>query len=838
MAPVVFCVLFGAADVAWGGIQNYQVRNGPVQVDDLTRQLNVIFSNANNHYHFQGRFAGLVPDTERGMLEFIREHPPENGWYSSDDVAQMNKVLQTSFGAFSNIQMVLDGNGGREEKRQEIKNYLQAYVAGVRSDLGATEDHFPKNVTFWDLRREEIPQLQNPPPKAIDWIALKSVLGALPAPPDHGGGDGWSVPPGYNGAATNSDPSSHEDAGSIDLQNGDLSAALAEANLAVQQGGGVSALDLRGDVEYKMNNFSAATADAQAALKLNAQDADAQALLHFAADRVDGAAGGDASGPAAGAGFHGSANGGASEIASMNALANSGAAKLAADEAASRARAALGLGDASAALLEIAKGLRADPGNSALLGLRAQIEARRGQWKEALADAQAGLARDPKNLALLKAKALAQLRLKDYNGAIATANEMLELDGRNADAFAIRGQAYGLLGNSEQMASDLEQAAAFDPYYADVAARARAGTLVKPADSDVMFLIRGEAGAAATAGAPSRARRFVGVAGAAAAGGALLAVVLLTTVLAPARRRAVEALSRLTRTGPRVGSMPVQPEDGPAAGLIRGQYELSREIGSGGMGRVFEGTDRSLGRRVAVKKMRDELRADPRERERFIAEAKTVAALHHPNIVDIYAIAEEGPDVYLVFEYVDGKTVHELVYERGRLEPRDAAAVTRACAEALEFAHGRGVIHRDMKPSNVMLDASGVVKVMDFGIARAAKDALTRASMTNTVVGTPPYMAPEQEQGQVRRESDVYALAVCAYEMLCGELPFTGVGMGMSLNKLNKAYEPASRRVPGLPAAVDQAFARAFEPDPLKRCRSPREFAAALDAALASAARA
>ncbi len=288
-----------------------------------------------------------------------------------------------------------------------------------------------------------------------------------------------------------------------------------------------------------------------------------------------------------------------------------------------------------------------------------------------------------------------------------------------------------------------------------------------------------------------------------------------------------------------MGELPPQPESVSAAageGLIRGQYELSREIGAGGMGRVYEGTDRSLGRRVAIKKMRDELRADPRERARFVAEAKTVAALHHPNIVDIYAIAEEGADVYLVFEYVDGKTVHELVYERGRLEPAAAASVTRACADALEFAHARGVIHRDMKPSNVMIDGAGQVKVMDFGIARAAKDALARGTMTNTVVGTPPYMAPEQEQGQVRRESDVYALAICAYEMLAGELPFSGVGMGMSLNKLNMAYEPVTKRVAGLPPTVDAAFARAFQPDPGKRWRSPAEFAAALESALAAPA--
>jgi serine/threonine-protein kinase len=276
---------------------------------------------------------------------------------------------------------------------------------------------------------------------------------------------------------------------------------------------------------------------------------------------------------------------------------------------------------------------------------------------------------------------------------------------------------------------------------------------------------------------------------------------------------------------------------GLVGGLIRGQYSIVRQIGAGGMGMVFEGKDSSLGRRVAIKKMREELRLNARERERFIIEAKTVASLHHPNIVDIYAIAEEGDDVYLVFEYVDGKTVHDLVQSAGRLTPAESVAVTKAMGEALTYAHSRGVIHRDMKPSNVMKTASGQIKVMDFGIARMAKDAMTRYSMTNTVVGTPPYMAPEQEQGVVRKESDVYALAICAYEMLTGKLPFIGMGAGMLMNKINMSYIPPSRAIAGLPEALDEVFLKAFQADPEKRWRTPQEFTAALAGAVGAGAR-
>jgi eukaryotic-like serine/threonine-protein kinase len=139
-----------------------------------------------------------------------------------------------------------------------------------------------------------------------------------------------------------------------------------------------------------------------------------------------------------------------------------------------------------------------------------------------------------------------------------------------------------------------------------------------------------------------------------------------------------------------------------------------------------------------------------------------------------------------------------------------------------------------MKPSNLMLDGHGRVKVMDFGIARAAKDVMTRVPMTNTIVGTPPYMAPEQEQGQVRKESDVYALAVCAYELLCGRLPFPGVGAGMLMNKINMSYVPPSKMADHLPAPLDEVFAKAFQPDPEKRYRAAGEFAGALEAALSA----
>ncbi|MDE2292671.1 MAG: serine/threonine protein kinase, partial [Elusimicrobia bacterium] len=287
------------------------------------------------------------------------------------------------------------------------------------------------------------------------------------------------------------------------------------------------------------------------------------------------------------------------------------------------------------------------------------------------------------------------------------------------------------------------------------------------------------------------------------------------------------SVARLGSASPAVTQLPGgQPLDGLAASGIR----IDSKIGQGGMGIVYAGTDTTLDRPVAVKKMREEIRSDARERERFLREAKTVASLKHPNIVEIYSIVEDGSDIYLVFEFITGKTVHDLTYGHGKLPFAYSVAVVKAVASALDYAHRRGVIHRDLKPANIMIEDDGMVKVMDFGVARQAKDSMARMSMTNTVVGTPPYMAPEQEQGIVRRESDVYALAVCLYEMLTGQLPFQGVGAGMLMAKLNGTFVPVSRVAPGLPAGLDAVMARALEPDPDKRLHSAGELAEALSA--------
>ncbi|MBI5624032.1 MAG: protein kinase [Elusimicrobia bacterium] len=253
-------------------------------------------------------------------------------------------------------------------------------------------------------------------------------------------------------------------------------------------------------------------------------------------------------------------------------------------------------------------------------------------------------------------------------------------------------------------------------------------------------------------------------------------------------------------------------------------YRIVRQIGVGGMGAVFEAEDLALERRVAVKRLQDDIRDDPGERERFLREARTVAKLRHPSIIEIHAIVEHEGEVFLVFEYLEGRTLDALIAERKRLPVREAGRILGQICSALAYAHGRGVIHRDLKPANIMLLDDGRVKVMDFGIAGGAREGRTRRSMAETAAGTPPYMAPEAEAGVVRPESDLYSLAVCLYQMLAGERPFHGSGAGMLVRKREMRFEPVSKKVPGLAAALDLFFGRALQGDPEKRPVTAAEF--------------
>lgn len=204
----------------------------------------------------------------------------------------------------------------------------------------------------------------------------------------------------------------------------------------------------------------------------------------------------------------------------------------------------------------------------------------------------------------------------------------------------------------------------------------------------------------------------------------------------------------------------------PPSGSLQ-HYDIIRKLGEGGMGEVYLAEDRALGRKVAIKRLHTAHGISDAAREQLLNEARTVASLHHPNIVDIYTLFREGEDLFLVFEYIDGETLDCKLDRDGRMPLSEVKPVFEAICKALDYAHRNGVIHRDLKLSNIMMASSGVVKVMDFGVARKMD-----AEPAKTVSGTPAYMAPEQKKGLVRPESDIYSLGICLYEVVTGHIPW------------------------------------------------------------------
>lgn len=260
----------------------------------------------------------------------------------------------------------------------------------------------------------------------------------------------------------------------------------------------------------------------------------------------------------------------------------------------------------------------------------------------------------------------------------------------------------------------------------------------------------------------------------------------------------------------------------PMRSVLAGRYEVSSLLGEGGMGTVHLGFDRSLERKVAIKRVRSEYAAEPTVRARFMSEARMAARLAHPYIVAVHDIIEEGGELFLVMEYVDGSPLDTLINKGRIFTLADCATLFSFVCQAVACAHWNHVLHLDLKPGNIMLDRMGFAKVMDFGLARRG------GAGPREVAGTPTHMAPEQHYAESGPASDVYSLGVCLYEMLAGSLPFNGPDF---VGQKKAPPVPASTLNHGLAGTgVDEFLEAVLSPDMAKRPAGALPFLEALKA--------
>jgi serine/threonine-protein kinase len=265
-----------------------------------------------------------------------------------------------------------------------------------------------------------------------------------------------------------------------------------------------------------------------------------------------------------------------------------------------------------------------------------------------------------------------------------------------------------------------------------------------------------------------------------------------------------------------------------SAGLFDGRYRIIRRLGSGGMARVFLAEDVDLHREVAIKVLADRYAEDAEFVERFAREARAAAGLNHQNIVAIYDRGKADGSYYIAMEYLDGETLKDVITRQGALQPRKAIDITLQLLAALRFAHKRDIVHRDVKPHNVMVLRDGRIKVADFGIARAGDSEMTEVG---SIVGTAQYLSPEQARGQqVGPASDLYSVGVVLYEMLTGRVPFTGdSAVSIAMKQVQEVPVPPRQIDPSIPVELEQVVLRAMQKDPVHRYRSADEMGMDLD---------
>src|SRR3954451_19375818 len=262
--------------------------------------------------------------------------------------------------------------------------------------------------------------------------------------------------------------------------------------------------------------------------------------------------------------------------------------------------------------------------------------------------------------------------------------------------------------------------------------------------------------------------------------------------------------------------------------VFDGRYKIIRKLGAGGMADVYLAEDQELARRVAIKILNDRHAADDQFVERFRREAKNAAGLSHPNIVSIYDRGDSEGTYYIAMEYLEGRSLKELIVSRGSAPVRTAIEYARQILAAVGAAHKQGIVHRDIKPHNVLVGPEGRLKVTDFGIARSGASQMTEVG---SIIGTAQYLSPEQARGsQVDQTSDLYSVGVVLYELLTGQVPFTGdTPLEIAMKHLSEVPKPPSELREDVPPDLDMVVVRALAKDPSERYQSAEEMDADLE---------
>jgi len=468
-----------------------------------------------------------------------------------------------------------------------------------------------------------------------------------------------------------------------------------------------------------------------------------------------------------------------------------------------------------------ARAIKKDSQNAAAFDLRALAGNKLKRYDAALQDENAALALSPDDSTALLERSWTFSRLSRFASALKDAQAALKNHPENSFAYQNLAVALAGQGDRDGAVGALRRAAELNP---DMETRYDQARQAASADEILSLLTQPAEPAAAP---PKTAPRFSTLFLLTISGGLLIALGILSFLPAGPETRKRRSLKDAAR------QPPSSPRHHARAGSesLPDPYEIIKPIGQSSLDLAYQARDTALNRFVTVKKMRREIRADADARRRFLRQARTIALLRHPHIADIYQVVEESEDIFVVSEWFEGLSLNQILERYGALDYHRARKVLKPLCAAVDYAHGKGIAHGGLRPEIIRVSKEGIVKITDFGLARAIEDTLlASAHQPQESPEISDYTAPEQEKGAPCAQSDIFSLGACFYEILSARKPFKGEGHFLSLNKAGGLLLPIpAQETKGVPSGLDVVFKKALAPDPAQRQQTARELYADFD---------